>query len=353
MARIRVMVVEDSQTVRRHLVEVLGQDADLEVVGEAHDGEQATQMCRELRPDVITLDLAMPVMDGLAVTEHIMAHYPTPILIISGSHERGELFKTYDALAAGAIDVLDKPRGNELKDSWERSLLSAVKLVSRIKVITHLRGRIAGRQKHGIGARPRSTSAPRVVAIGTSTGGPGALTTVLGSLGPGFPLPVLVVIHLSQAFAAAFASWLAQQVAIPVSMAEDGQPVATAAGKVLLAAPERHLVLKDGVLRYTTDPPLHSCRPAVDVLFQSVAGDAGDRCIGCLLTGMGRDGAQGLLAIRRAGGATIAESEATAVVYGMPREAIQLDAAERVLPLHEIGPQIAQLVYAEQRERRI
>src|SRR5882724_9191647 len=142
MARIRVLVVEDSLTVRKRLVEVIGTDSDLEVVAEGDNGRTAIELCRTLRPDVITLDMNLPVMDGVSATEHIMGHFPTPILIVSSSTNRGDLFKTYDALAAGAVDVLEKPTGAEADGAWERKFLAAVKLVSRIRVITHLRARL-------------------------------------------------------------------------------------------------------------------------------------------------------------------------------------------------------------------
>src|ERR1700724_1099598 len=139
MTRVRVLVVDDSLTVRQRLLDVLGMDPEMEVVGEAQDGKRAIEMCRRLGPDVMTLDMMLPVMSGLAATEYIMAHCPTPILIVSSSFNRGELFKTYDALAAGAVDVLEKPRGNEVEGEWERRFCEAVKLVSRIRVITHPR----------------------------------------------------------------------------------------------------------------------------------------------------------------------------------------------------------------------
>jgi len=357
MARIRVLVAEDSATVREHLVEVLNADPGMEVVGQATDGREAATLCRELRPHVVTLDLAMPFMDGLAVTEQIMAHCPTPILIISGSRERGEAFKTYDALAAGAIEVLEKPSGDEAEGSWERNLLSMVRMVSRIKVITHLRGRISGQHRHSpesadIAVPQTSVSGQKVVAIGTSTGGPAALMAVLSALPTGYPWPILVVIHLSRGFGTSFVHWLAQQVRLPVAMAEDGQRLAAHAGHVLVARPDRHLVLREGVLQYTDDPPLHSCKPAVDALFLSLARERGADVVACLLTGMGRDGAQGLLAIRRAGGVTIAEDESSSVVFGMPGEAIRLDAATLVMPVSRIGRHLLQLAEtASPRER--
>jgi two-component system chemotaxis response regulator CheB len=348
MTRIRVLVVEDSLTVRRYLLDILGQDPDIQVVGEAVDGQQAMALCQKLRPDVITLDLAMPVVDGLAVTEYIMAHFPTPILIISGSRERGEVFKTYDALAAGAIEVMEKPLASDLASDWERKFLAMVKMVSRIKVITHLRGRMDGSRRYAIdkGAVEQTAlaipqkHASRIVAIGTSTGGPAALTAVLSSLNPGYPWPILVVIHLSLAFGNTFAEWLGRQITLPVSLADDGQLLSDCKGRVLIAPPDQHLVVRGSRLRLTQDPLLHSCRPSVDVLFSSLAIEQRESTIACLLTGMGKDGAQGLLAIRQMGGHTMAEDASTAIVFGMPAEAIKLNAATMILPLPKIGPHL-------------
>jgi two-component system, chemotaxis family, protein-glutamate methylesterase/glutaminase len=348
MPRIRILVVEDSVTVRKRLVEVLGADPGLDVVGEAEDGKQAIELCRKLAPDVVTLDMMLPVMSGLAAVEHIMAHFPTPILVVSSSTNRGELFRTYDALAAGAVDVLEKPAGDEVNETWERRLADAVKLVSRVKVITHPRGRLGalGRAPRHAGAPGRrGPSAPlRLVAIGASTGGPGAVREVLRALAPDFPLPILLLIHIGKPFGLALAEWLDGESPFRVAYAVDGEPLPPPGRSgVLMAPPDRHLVLREGRLRLTGDPERHSCRPSVDVLFESVAEDVGPGAVGCLLTGMGRDGAEGLLAMRRAGGLTLAQDEATSVVFGMPREAILLGAADRVLPLDRMAPTLAGL----------
>lgn len=344
--RVRVLVVEDSVTVRARLCEVLRADPELEVVAQADDGKRAIELCLALRPDVVTLDMMLPVMSGLAATEYIMAHCPTPILIVSASTNRGELFRTYEALAAGALDVLEKPRGDEEDDGWERKFVATVKLVSRIKVITHPRARLrelaAGRE-----LPPRTFSPPsvrngcRAVALGASTGGPAAIMEVLRNLPAPFPLPVFLVLHIGEPFGSAFAEWLDGQTAHRVSYARDGER-APAAGGVVMAPPDRHLVVRDGRTWLTTEPERHSCRPSVDVLFESLAREYRATTMAALLTGMGRDGAAGLLEIRRAGGLTIAQDEATSVVYGMPREAVLLGAAEHVLPLGEIGRAMAE-----------
>ncbi|MCC6998992.1 MAG: chemotaxis-specific protein-glutamate methyltransferase CheB [Deltaproteobacteria bacterium] len=346
MTRLRVLVVEDSLTVRRRLVDVLNSAHDLEVVGEAADGKRALELCIALRPDVITLDMMLPVMSGLAATEYIMAHCPTPILVVSASTNRGELFKTYEALAAGAVDVLEKPRGDEPEGVWERGFLGAVRLVARIRVITHPRARLAmlGRAR-GLDEGPalRRTGDVRVVALGASTGGPGAIVEILRGLPVSFPLPILLVLHIGEPFGAAFVDWLDGQTARRVVTPRDGEPFASAGGRVVMAPPGLHLSVDAGRLRLTREPERHSCRPSVDVLFESVAREFGAAGAACLLTGMGKDGALGMLAVRRAGGATFAQDEATSVVYGMPREAVSLGAAERVLALPEIAGALAAL----------
>jgi two-component system, chemotaxis family, protein-glutamate methylesterase/glutaminase len=350
MATIRVLVVEDSLTVRRHLCDVLATDSALEVVGEAEDGKQAIARCHALRPDVVTMDIMLPVLSGLGATEQIMAHCPTPILVVSSSTNRGELFKTYEALAAGAVDVLEKPRGTEVDGVWERHFIATVKLVSRIRVVTHLRGRLGALGQPRIESRPPAQPMPafprrnyEIVAIGASTGGPAAILEILRGLSSPLPLPVLFVLHINERFGAAFAEWLDRETGMRVSYAQDGDVVTATAGRVTMAPPESHMVLRNGRLRLTQDPARHSCRPSVDVLFESVAREYGPSAIACLLTGMGRDGAAGLLEVRRAGGFTIAQDEATSVVYGMPREAAILGGVERELPLAQIGPALSAL----------
>jgi two-component system chemotaxis response regulator CheB len=344
MAKIRALVVEDSVTVRKRIAEVLSADPEIEVAAEAQDGRRAVELCAALHPNIVTMDMMLPVMSGLAATEHIMAHSPTPILVVSSSLERGELFETYEALAAGALDVLEKPTGDEAAGDWEKRLVAAVKLLSRIKVITHPRARLGAL---GLRRPPSPTLPPaggggrcKAVAIGASTGGPGAVLEILRALPEGFPIPILLVLHISEPFGAAFADWLGGQVALRVGYAADREPLTAG---VRMAPPGRHLVLDGGSLRLTGEPERHSCRPSVDVLFESVARELGAAAVGCLLTGMGRDGAAGLLALRRAGAVTIAQDEASSVVYGMPREAVLLGAAQRVLSLADIGPALAEL----------
>jgi two-component system chemotaxis response regulator CheB len=345
MRRIRVLVVEDSPTIRHMLIETLAADPAIEVVADAEDGKRAVELCRLHAPDVITMDMMMPVMTGLAATEYIMAHQPTPILIVSASVNRGEVFKIYDALAAGAVDVLEKPTVDERDGEWERRLLSAVKLVAKIKVITHPKARLSAPKARTAAMESRPHDAPdfNLVAIGASTGGPAAVAEILRGLPRDFDLPVLVVVHMNAPFGAAFIDWLDAQVERPVTHPQHGMVVGSLRGRVLVAPADHHMIVRGGKILLNRDPERHSCRPSVDVLFESIAAEHGAAAIGCLLTGMGRDGASGLLAIRNAGGMTIAQDEASSVIFGMPREAIALGAAKQILPLGEIGPRIVSL----------
>jgi two-component system chemotaxis response regulator CheB len=354
MTKTRVLVVEDSLTVRKRLVEVLSADPELEVVAEAEDGKRAIELCLALRPDVITLDMMLPVMSGLAATEYIMAHCPTPIVIVSASTNRGELFRTYDALAAGAVEVVEKPRGDDADESWERHFISTVKLVARIKVITHLRGRLRRETPVTSIVMENGASAQhRVVAIGASTGGPGAVVELLRGLPSHFPLPVLLIIHVGATFATAMAEWLDGLSPLRVAFARDGERLPQIGdGRVILAPPDRHLLVSAGRLRLSDEDERHSCRPSIDVLFESLAREHGAETIACLLTGMGKDGAAGLLALRRAGGLTVAQDESTSVVFGMPREAIALGAAERVLPIGRIAPTINEVAVRDRKKGR-
>lgn len=358
MSKIRVLVVEDSPTARRHIVATLQADADFQVVGEARDGEEAIRLCERLHPDVMTLDMMLPNGTGVDVTEHIMAYQPTPIVIVSASLNRGELLHTYDALAAGALEVVEKPKAQESSDAWARQFVSIVKLASRIKVITHPRKRLRRASSHTSAAAaalepfPQHDDTPpsvpggrySLVAIGASTGGPAAVAQILSALRPPIPLPIILVIHIGQPFGAALAEWLGTLLPMPVKEAKHGDPIPPpGAPSLILAPPDKHLMLAGGRMMLDNGPERHSCRPSIDVLFESVASEVGSRAIGCLLTGMGRDGAAGLSAMKQAGAMTLVQDESTSVVFGMPREAIRLGAAKRILPVHEFAPTLQTL----------
>jgi two-component system chemotaxis response regulator CheB len=347
MGRIRVLLADDSLTVRKRLREILESDPEIEVVGEAQDGREAIEICARARPDLVTMDMAMPVMGGLAATEYIMAHCPTPILIVSCSANRGELHRTGDALVAGAVDVMEKLPSDRPGDSWERQFTATVKLVSRIRVVSRRWSVVHPPGSVDVVPAPHPRPV-EMVAIGASTGGPAAVAAVLASLPTSFTAPILLVVHISAPFAAVLTEWLNDQTYRPVRFGVDGEPVADGAGQVVVAAPDTHLVVRDGRVRLIGGPERHNCRPSVDVLFESVAAEYGAATAACLLTGMGRDGATGLQAIRASGGLTVAQDEASSVAWGMPGQAVALGAAELILPVAAIGPWLGAAVCASQ-----
>jgi two-component system chemotaxis response regulator CheB len=331
---IRVLVVDDSAVVRRALSEELSRYPDIEVVGTAMDPYVARDKIIELRPDVVTLDVEMPRMDGLSFLERLMHHYPLPVIIVSSltpKHSEAAV----RALALGAVDVVPKPGTQYSVPDVERHLVSAVRAASRAT----LRRReaplpSAGTQAPHIG-HIRTTD--RLIGIGASTGGTGAIEQLLTRFPANAPGTVIAQ-HMPAGFTASFAQRLDQHCAITVREARDGDVVTP--GLALIAPGNFHLVVQRSgaqwIARVKDGPLVHHQRPAVDVLFQSVAKAAGRNSVGVILTGMGEDGAMGLLAMRESGAHTIAQDEATSVVYGMPRAAFELGAACEVRPLGEI-----------------
>ncbi len=338
---IRVLVVDDSLVAREMLKHILGSDAGIEVVGTATDGAEAVEMTAALRPDLVTMDIHMPRMDGIEATERIMAYTPTPVLVVSSSVYGEGVGRAFDALACGALDVVLKPAPRDWAglDGIARDLVRRVQMLSRVRVITHVRGRQAGRRAVAAHAEPHPGS---VVAIGASTGGPSALRVVLGGLPAGLPAPILVTQHIADGFIPGLVDWLDTACAIRVRVAEDD--CALEPGTAYVAPTGRDLELDGGVARLAEPAVGQVHAPSADVLFKSVARSCGRDAVGVLLTGMGADGARGLCALHDAGAATIAQDEATSVVFGMPRAAIELGAAGRILPLGDIAGAIAALV---------
>jgi two-component system, chemotaxis family, protein-glutamate methylesterase/glutaminase len=326
---LRVLIVEDSVTVRRRLADAFAGDPAFTVVGEAGDGPRAFELCQQLRPDVVTMDLMLPGMNGVEVTRRIMTHCPTPIVVFSGMENRTMGLYLLDALSAGAVDAVEKPTRFTGSQEWAGELLTRVKHAARIATPQVLE-------------RPKPEPTwpqypPRVVVIGASTGGPAAVREIIQRLSPDFPLPILLVMHLSEKFETSMVEWLSKNATMPVRHAVDGEPLPQSGRSVLvMARANRHLVMREGRLWLVDGPERHSSRPSVDVLFESVAREVGSRAIACLLTGMGRDGAEGLGSLRRAGAMTLAQDEASSVVFGMPSEAIRLGAARHVVGLHDI-----------------
>ncbi len=345
--KISVLVVDDSPGNRRTLTQLLEAAPDVEVVGRAGDGDEGLRRAKELRPDVITLDLEMPKLDGFAFLRLLMANVPTPVIVISSYAHRSDVFK---ALELGAFDFIAKPSraGREAQETLGRELLEKVRAVRLVRASTSVGA--AGAQ----GTRSRVESAPPlIVAVGASTGGPPAVQRLLESVPPEASVSLLICQHMPPRFTTAFAERLDRIGAWSVSEAKDGD--VPARGRAFIAPGGRNLLLgrtRAGGLEIHTRPPNGKDKhcPSVDGLFASVAEQLGAQALGVVLTGMGADGALGAKLIHRAGGQVWAEAEQTAVIFGMPREAIATGAVKRVLPLPEVGPALA--AEAAKRKRR-
>jgi two-component system chemotaxis response regulator CheB len=343
---IRVLVAEDSPTARRLLVEMLTSDPGITVIGEAHNGVEAVEMAERLRPDLITMDVQMPELDGLEATMRIVGKVPTPIIIVSSQANASEVELSLEATRAGALMVLPKPDGPlspRFREQQEQ-LVAMVKAMSDVKVVRRWGASTPARGHRAIGTPPlRSTERPRILAIGASTGGPAALRDLLNALPANFGVPVLVVQHISKGFVNGLANWLGANTKLLVRVASSTDIARP--GVVYLAPDDAHLGIKDdGRLQLSNAPPVGSFRPSATHLFQSVAAAYGGRSIAVILTGMGDDGVAGLRAVHAAGGLVIAQDETTSVVYGMPREAVRAGLVSAVLPLPEIAPHLLEVV---------
>jgi two-component system chemotaxis response regulator CheB len=332
------------------LSEILGNDPDIEIVGLAKDGLEGLQMAIKLRPDLVTMDIQMPVMDGFESTKEIMIEAPTPIVIVSTSTRVKEVETGMMALAAGALTLLLKPRGPNSPgfDEACREIVETVKAMADVKVVRHRRSTA----NPAASAQPRneqqtSKSFPaaegyRAIAIAASTGGPPALNTLLGDLPADFPLPIFVVQHIAHGFVEGFASWLDAVIALNVRIAQHDEM--SEAGTVYIAPQDRHLgVTRGGRIRLSDDPPISGFRPAGTYLLNSVAQAFGPKSVGIILTGMGQDGVEGMRAIQRAGGVTIAQNEQTSVIFGMPRVAIEEGVVGSILPIGAIARHLISL----------
>jgi two-component system chemotaxis response regulator CheB len=332
-----VLVCEDSRTYAEALTRALEHDGEIEVVGVYETAEQAIEALPRVQPDLVTMDLELPGISGLDAVEQIMSSHPVPILVLS-AYVGPKSENAAAALAAGALDAVPKddldlgtPEGGSAA-----ALRRRVKLLSTVRVIRHPRGRLTPPKPIEAGA----TRTASVIGICASTGGPQALATILRTLPASFPVPIVIVQHITHGFTEGLIKWLGTTVPLPVRAAESGtrlEPGITVApeGAHLLLSPRGQLVLDR-----SSRPGLH--RPSADVLFESLAAAAGKHAVAVVLTGMGRDGGEGVAAVRGAGGLTIAQDAETSVVFGMPKAAAERG-AELVLPLHEIAGRLSQL----------
>ncbi len=334
--KIKVLIVDDSAMVRKVISEELSADPALEVVGTAPDPFVARDKIIQLEPDVLLLDIEMPKMDGLTFLEKLMRYHPLPVIIVSSLSVRGGPVALH-AFELGAVEVIAKPGASYSVKNMSQQLIEKIKAVAGMKRFPQASSKPVEAEplSRVSGALLRTTY--KIVAIGASTGGTEAIKEVLTRM-PEDMQPIVIVQHMPEAFTRAFAERLNERCRIQVKEAEEREPLTP--GKALIAPGNRHLVVKRSGAEYYVElkdgPLVFHQRPSVEVMFQSVAKYAGANAIGVILTGMGKDGATGLLEMRKAGAFTIAQDEASCVVYGMPKEAVAVGAVDRILPLAEI-----------------
>jgi two-component system chemotaxis response regulator CheB len=335
MNKVRVLVVDDSALMRKLIPQMLETDGSIEVVGTAMDGNFCLKKIEELQPHVITLDLQMPGMNGIDTLKEIMRRNPLPVIVVS-SHSTEGASITFKALGLGAFDFVTKPQdASAHMAETARELIAKIKVAANCKVVRPGTLRGAPTRPEKVAASKSGPTPSRVVAIGISTGGPQALEFLLAQLPPDFPGTILVVQHMPEGFTEMFARRLDELSALRVKEAQSGDVLQ--AGRVLVCPGSRHMTVKrlpmGEIVVLNDDIPVNGHRPSVDVLFRSVAEEFGPLSIGVLMTGMGDDGAEGLGAVKKAGGMTIAQSEESCVVYGMPKAAIDRGYATRVIAL--------------------
>jgi two-component system chemotaxis response regulator CheB len=368
---IRVLVAEDSMAARVLLVSLLEEDPEIEVVGDVGDGAAALALAKQLRPDVITMDIHMPVMDGLEATERIMHEVPTPIVVVSSAVDPRDVATSFRVTQAGALAAISKPGSavGPAADVERRQFVSTVKAMAAVKVVRRWRTGETGTPPWGAlpesqDASSLSISAHRpaepsggsskpdtgppgrrivLVAIAASTGGPTALQIVLGGLPASFPAPILVVQHISDGFLRGFADWLASECSLKVKIAEPDEPLS--AGTVYLAPKGAHLAVSpDRRARSLTGMPVNGYLPSASTMFDSAAEVYGPEMAAVILTGMGSDGVSGLRKVKARGGFVIAQDEATSLIYGMPGEAVRAGVVDLSLPIRSVSGQLLGLV---------
>jgi two-component system chemotaxis response regulator CheB len=346
--RTRILIVDDSRTNAAFLSALFEAESDLEVIGIVNDGAAALAAARRLKPDVITMDIDMPHLDGFEATRQIMECHPAPIVIVSASTAHDEVAANFRALEAGALALLFRPAGPSHLDYEQNSqyLVRTVRAMAGVKVVR--RWHCNGLPKGHLPAKPTANpikSTPRIIGIGASTGGPIVLQSILSRLDPQIPVPLLIVQHMAPGFSNGFVDWLTSTTKFPVSVAKNGETLARS--RAYIAPDGFHMGIKDGLKVVLSSDPLESnMRPAVSFLFRSIAQTCGAHSAAVLLTGMGRDGVDELKALRDLGALTLVQNEATCVVFGMPGQAVLAGAAEKVLHPDEIAVTLNHLSFS-------
>lgn len=338
---VRILVVEDSPTARSLLVTLLNESHDLQVIGTAIDGVEAVRLAAELRPDLITMDIHLPRMNGLEATRRIMQVSPVPIVIVTADLNRSDMDLTFEAIRAGALSVVKKPGRGDAESNAQ--MVRTARLMADVAVVHRwnngskktIESSLRENNLTGVAAPQNRTM--RIIGIASSTGGPSALVSALKPLPANYPLPILVVQHITPGFAGSLAEWLDRELKLQVRLAQQGeipQP-----GTVLLSPDDRHMQVGErGEVILHNQPLYKGLRPSANYLFFSLARIYKDQAIGVILTGMGDDGVEGLAELHRQGGVTLAQDEASSVVYGMPCAAAQRKVVDYILPVDAIGP---------------
>ena len=332
---IHVLVVEDSSAARELVLDILRQDSTIHLAGVGRNGREAVTMASELKPDVILMDVHMPVMNGLEATREIMQTAPVPIVLMSAT-SGSETAIVFEAIRAGAVTIVDKPKNVLGTSKSAQNLVDMVKAMAEVKVVRRWRNQSPQSPAVMAHSIPSVGHQARLIAIGASTGGPQALTTIFQALPDDLGVPIVLVQHITPGFAFGIVEWLNSVASIKVKIAEDGERLQP---NIAYLAPDgvQMVVGRFERICLSTASPSETYCPSIDRMFESVADTYGSSALGVILTGMGRDGAYGLRRMRESGAVTIAQDEATSAVYGMPKEAVRLGAAMYVLPLGEIA----------------
>ncbi|MBU0483810.1 MAG: chemotaxis-specific protein-glutamate methyltransferase CheB [Proteobacteria bacterium] len=331
MKGIKVLIVDDSSLAREFIKAILATDGDVIIAGEAENGREAVEKTRALRPDIVIMDIEMPIMGGLEAIEIIMGENPVPILVVTS---KGETDTAFRAISKGALEVLPK---SAVDPDNPKKFIEQVKILSRVKVITHLKSRA----KTGNGKDESDDKVPfkKIIAIAASTGGPNALNTILPELPKDYCCPIVIAQHISDGFEIGLAEWLSKISKLQVKVAEDGDLLM--AGHVYISPPNRHMVVNyNNRISFLEKKARDIYHPSCDILLMSVATVYGAKTIGVILTGMGKDGVIGMQKIKEMQGKTIAQDQSSSIVFGMPKIAIETGCIDKVLPLAQIGQEL-------------
>lgn len=343
---IRVIVAEDSPVITQLLCAILNAESDIRVIACAKNGAEAVELTKQLKPDLITMDICMPIMDGLEATKKIMEQCPTPIIVITSHANDHELEGTFDALQAGALYLIEKPQLN-LNDGFagiKRLLVNSVRTLAQVHVVKRKKTPVIVSSLPPVSLSKQSNV--KIIALGSSTGGPGTLKSILSSLPAALPIPIVVTQHITKGFLQGLVNWLQKSCQLTIEIARNNQILQP--GYVYFAADDNHLLIKKGrgpIAILDDTNTTSDFKPSVNVLFSSIAVSYPNAAIGGLLTGMGKDGAQGLLEMKEAGCHTFAQSEASCVIYGMPRQAIECKATNHSIDLNKIPEFLTRIIY--------